>query len=106
MSISNVIDLQVGATSRSMIPARRCFASTRETLQLLQAFCAIESALVRAEIIRTAHAAASLGCVKKPPRNSAWARRTPRHRGRDPRQESVRPFAFLRRLFLRRRKGG
>ena len=50
MSNSNVIYLREWRDKLLDEPRRRCFASTREIRQLLQAFCAIESALVRAEI--------------------------------------------------------
>jgi hypothetical protein len=47
------------------------FASTQETPLLLPAFCAIENPLIRGEIIRTAHDAASLTNIKRPPRGGA-----------------------------------
>jgi hypothetical protein len=68
--MSNVIDLREWRSKPTSVPHRRCFASTRETLQLLQAFCAIESTLVRGEIIRTAQDAALLGGVRRPPKRS------------------------------------
>ena len=71
MSNSNVIYHREWRDKPLDEPRRRCFASTREIRQLLQAFCAIESALVRAEIIRTVQDAAALGSVKRPPQNSA-----------------------------------
>ena len=52
-------------------PRRRCFASTREVLQLLHAFSEIQSTLVRGEIIRTAQDAALLGSIGRPPKNTA-----------------------------------
>jgi hypothetical protein len=59
MSNSNVIYLREWRDKPLDEPRTRCFASTRETLALLQAFIAIESPLVRGEIIRAAENAAS-----------------------------------------------
>ena len=69
--MSNVIDLREWRNKTLGEPHRRCFASTRETLQLLQAFCEIRSPLVRGEIIRTAQGAAVLGSINRPPKNTA-----------------------------------
>jgi len=65
--MSDVIDLQERRKEPISEPRKRCFASTREVLQLLQAFSEIQSTLVRGEIIRTAQDAALLGSVGRPP---------------------------------------
>jgi hypothetical protein len=45
---------------------RKCFASTRETIELLQAFSRIESAFLRGAIINTAREAATIIAPTEP----------------------------------------
>jgi len=55
VSNSNVIDLRkVFEKKPPLGEPRKCFASTRETIELLQAFSRIESAFLRGAIINTA----------------------------------------------------
>ena len=55
MSGSNVIDLREVLEKKPPVAERsKCFASTRETMELLQAFSRIESAFLRGAIIKTA----------------------------------------------------
>ena len=61
MSNSNVIDLRkVFEKKPPLGEPRKCFASTRETIELLQAFSRIESAFLRGAIINTAREAATI----------------------------------------------
>jgi len=48
MSNPNLVDLRDWRKKPPFEPRKTCFASTRETLALLQAFISIESPLVRA----------------------------------------------------------
>jgi hypothetical protein len=73
MSNSNVIDLRGWRNKALSEAGRRHFASTQETLLLLRAFMAIESPLIRGEIIRTAQDAALLADIGRPPKNTAQA---------------------------------
>jgi len=59
MSNPNLVDLRDWRKKPPLEPRKTCFASTRETLALLQAFIAIENPFVRGEIIRAAQNAAS-----------------------------------------------
>jgi hypothetical protein len=68
MSNSNLVDLRAWRTPRYEA-RKQNFASTHETLQLLRAFCAIESSVVRSEIIKIAQNAAPAG--PRPPENAA-----------------------------------
>jgi hypothetical protein len=61
MSNSNVIDLRAWRNKSLDELSGRHFASTQETLLLLKAFMAVESPLIRGEIIRVAQDAALLG---------------------------------------------
>ena len=70
MSNSNVTDLRGWRNKTLSEAGRRLFASTQETL-LLRAFIAIESSLIRGEIIRTAQDAALLADIGRPPKNTA-----------------------------------
>ncbi len=45
---------------------RKCFASTRETIELLQAFSRLESAFLRGAIINTAREAATIIAPTEP----------------------------------------
>jgi hypothetical protein len=65
----NLVDLRDWRKRPPFEPRKTCFASTRETLALLQAFTAIESPLVRGEIIRAAENAASQQ-PSRPPKNA------------------------------------
>ena len=69
MSNPNLVDLRDWRKKPPFEPRKSCFASTRETLALLRAFIAIESPLVRAEIIRAAQNAASQQ-PNPPPKNA------------------------------------
>ena len=72
MSNSNVIDLRkVFEKKPPLGEPRKCFASTRETIALLQAFSRIESAFLRGAIIKTAREAASMAAPSGPPKSSA-----------------------------------
>ena len=61
MPNSNVIDLRkwCDETAASERPHSKCFATTREIRQLLQAFTGIESSVFRAAIIRATRQASS-----------------------------------------------
>ena len=61
MSNSNVIDLRAWRDKSLGERSGRYFASTQEALLLLKAFMAVESPLIRGEIIRVAQDAALLG---------------------------------------------
>lgn len=72
MSHSNVIDLRKVFEKKAPLgEPRKCFASTRETIELLQAFSRIESAFLRGAIIKTAREAASIIAPTDPPKSSA-----------------------------------
>lgn len=72
MSGSNVIDLREVLEKKPPVGERsKCFASTRETMELLQAFSRIESAFLRGAIIKTAREAASMAAPSGPPKSSA-----------------------------------
>ena len=67
MSNSNVIDLRkVFEKKPPLSEPRKCFASTRETIELLQAFSRIESAFLRGAIINTAREAATIIAPTEP----------------------------------------
>ena len=67
MSNSNVIDLRkVFEKKPPLGELRKCFASTRETIELLQAFSRIESAFLRGAIINTAREAATIIAPTEP----------------------------------------
>ena len=67
MSNSNVIDLRkVFEKKPPLGEPRKCFASTRETMELLQAFSRIESAFLRGAIINTAREAATIIAPTEP----------------------------------------
>ena len=67
MSNSNVIDLRkVFEKKPPLGEPRKCFASTRETIKLLQAFLRIESAFLRGAIINTAREAATIIAPTEP----------------------------------------
>jgi hypothetical protein len=66
MSNSNVIDLRAWRDKPLGELSGRHFASTQETLLLLKAFMAVESPLIRGEIIRVAQDAALLGNINRP----------------------------------------
>ena len=67
MSNSNVINLRAWRDKSLGELSVRHFASTQETLLLLKAFMAVESPLIRGEIIRVAQDAALLGDINRPP---------------------------------------
>ena len=67
MSNSNVIDLRAWRDKSLGERSGRYFASTQEALLLLKAFMAVESPLIRGEIIRVAQDAALLGDINRPP---------------------------------------
>jgi hypothetical protein len=72
VSGSNVIDLRDVFEKRPPAGERtRCFASTRETMELLQAFSRVESPFLRGAIIKTAREAASMMPPSKPPKSTA-----------------------------------
>ena len=72
MSNSNVIDLRkVFEKKPPFGEPRKCFASTRETIELLQAFSRIESAFLRGAIINTAREAATIIAPTEPPKSTA-----------------------------------
>jgi hypothetical protein len=72
MSNSNVIYLRKWFEKTPPLSEQRnCFASTRETLELLKAFSRIESAFLRGTIISAAREAAFAGSPSEPPKNSA-----------------------------------
>ncbi len=71
MSTSNVIDLRDVFEKKPASDRPKCFASTRETLELLQAFSRIESPFLRGAIIKTAREAASTFAPAGPPKSSA-----------------------------------
>jgi hypothetical protein len=67
VSNSNVIDLRkVFEKKLPLGEPRKCFASTRETIELLQAFSRIESAFLRGAIINTAREAATIIAPTEP----------------------------------------
>ena len=67
MSNSNVIDLRKVFEKKPRLgEPRKCFASTRETIELLQAFSRIESAFLRGAIINTAREAATIIAPTEP----------------------------------------
>jgi len=67
VSNSNVIDLRkVFEKKPPLSEPRKCFASTRETIELLQAFSRIESAFLRGAIINTAREAATIIAPTEP----------------------------------------
>ena len=73
MSNSNVIDLRkVFEKKPPLAEPRKCFATTRETVELLQAFSRIESAFLRGAIIKTAREAASI--ITRPSRRRTQLR--------------------------------
>lgn len=72
MSTSNVIDLRDVFEKKPPAGDRpKCFASTRETIELLQAFSRIESPFLRSAIIKTTREAASTFAPAGPPKSSA-----------------------------------
>jgi hypothetical protein len=72
VSTSNVIDLRDVFEKKHPAGDRpKCFASTRETIELLQAFSRIESPFLRGAIIKTAREAASTFAPAAPPKSSA-----------------------------------
>jgi hypothetical protein len=67
VSNSNVIDLRKVFEKKPLLgEPRKCFASTRETIELLQAFSRIESAFLRGAIINTAREAATIIAPTEP----------------------------------------
>jgi len=72
VSNSNVIDLRKwrDETAASQRAYSKCFASTREIQELLQAFTRIESPLFRTAIIRTARKVSS-DTPSEPPKSTA-----------------------------------
>jgi hypothetical protein len=70
MSNPNLVDLRDWRKKPPFEPRKTCFASTRETLALLQAFISIENPVVRGEIIRAAENAASHQ-PSPPPKNAS-----------------------------------
>ena len=72
MSNSNVIDLRKwrDQTVASQRGRSKCFASTREIQELLQAFTRIENSVFRAAIIRAARKTSS-GSPSEPPKSTA-----------------------------------
>jgi hypothetical protein len=71
VSGSNVIDLREVFEKKPPLERPQCFASTRETMELLQAFSRIESAFLRGAIIKTTREAASMLAPSEPPKSSA-----------------------------------
>jgi hypothetical protein len=72
VSGSNVIDLRDVFEKKPPLGERpKCFASTRETMELLQAFSRIESPFLRGAIIKTAREAASMAAPNEPPKSTA-----------------------------------
>lgn len=72
MSGSNVIDLRELFEKKPRVAERpKCFASTRETIELLQAFSRIESPFLRGAIIKTAREAAATFAPASPPKSRA-----------------------------------
>ena len=72
MSNSNVIDLRkVFENKPPPGEPRKCFASTRETIELLQAFSRSESPFLRSAIIKTAREAACIIASTEPPKGRA-----------------------------------
>ena len=71
MSKSNVIDLRKVFEKKPASDRPKCFASTRETLELLQAFSRIESPFLRGAIIKTAREAACIIASTEPPKGRA-----------------------------------
>ena len=70
MSNSNIVDFQTWRDN-ALGASARYFGTTHETLLLLKAFGAIESPLIRGEIIRVAQDAAVLGAAGRPPESTA-----------------------------------
>jgi len=72
VSNSNVIDLRKWRceTAASQRGRSKCFTSTREIQELLQAFTRIESSAFRAAIIRAARETSS-DCPSEPPKSTA-----------------------------------
>jgi hypothetical protein len=68
VSHSNVIDLRKVFEKKA---PRKCFASTREAIELLQAFSRIESPFLRGAIIKTAREAATIIAPTEPPKSRA-----------------------------------
>ena len=58
-------------TTSTPFRPRKCFASTRETIELLQAFSRIESPFLRGAIIKTAREAATIIAPTEPPKSTA-----------------------------------
>jgi hypothetical protein len=72
VSSSNVIDLRDVFEKKLPVGERpKCFATTRETIELLQAFSRIESPFLRSAIIKTAREAASMLVPAGPPKSRA-----------------------------------
>ena len=72
MSNSNVVYLPKRLESEEPPPeARRCFASTRETFELLVAFSQIESPVVRKMIIEMTRGAVRARGLGEPPNSTA-----------------------------------
>jgi hypothetical protein len=72
VSTSNVIDLRDLFEKKPQADDRpKCFASTRETIELLQAFSRIESPFLRGALIKTAREAASTFAPASPPKSRA-----------------------------------
>ena len=73
MSTSNVVDLREVFEKKAPAASERqkCFASTRETIELLQAFSRIESPFLRGAIIKTAREAAATFAPAGPPKSRA-----------------------------------
>jgi hypothetical protein len=72
MSNSNVVYLPKWFESEEPPPeARRCFASTRETFELLAAFSQIRSPVLRKMIIEMARGAVRTGGPGEPPKSVA-----------------------------------
>ena len=72
MSNSNVVYLPKWFESEEPpAEARRCFASTRETFELLAAFSQIENSLIRKMIIETARGGVRASGPGEPPNSTA-----------------------------------
>jgi hypothetical protein len=72
MSNLNVVYPRTWFESEEPHPeARRCFASTRQTFELLAAFSQIESPVVRKMIIEMARGAVRAGGLGEPPNSTA-----------------------------------
>jgi hypothetical protein len=70
MSNPNLVDLRDWRKKPPFERRKTCFASTRETLALLQAFASIDNPFVRGEIIRATQNAASQQ-PNPPPKNAS-----------------------------------